>query len=83
MVLHLLRQSYEVRHREVFDSNECGLGDIPSITSFLFSCSRTSEGRQALRNLGEEHPAVVFEATNSPSRTGKSAPMKIGSFQTY
>lgn len=83
MVLHLLRQSYEVRHREVFDSNECGLGDLTSITSFLFGCSGTSEGREAVRNLGEEHPAVASEATNSPSRPGKSAPVKTGSFQTY
>lgn len=67
MVLHLLRQSYKVRHKEVFDSNECGVGDLVSITSFLFSCSRTSEGQEALRNSGEEHPAVAFEATNSPA----------------
>lgn len=56
IALHLLRQSHAVRPREAFYFDECRLGDLQSITSFLFSCSKTLEGWGALGNLGEKHP---------------------------
>lgn len=81
-VLHLLRQSCVVRPREVFYSDECRLGDLWNyiIRVYLF---KDIGGIRSPEEFRRETSCHAFEATNNCSRTGKSAHVKMGSFQTY